>query len=122
MAWISATTLDDRNANFQFHARLLQAHRLFEDGERDGAVAAMRELLAECRASGYFGFLRLPADTHEIECSLDRPPKTTATRGLRRGEFIPPDPIVRRRPSLATCVPPPPPSTPADPPTSPTSR
>ena len=25
----------------------------------------------------------LPAVTHEIPCSLERPPKTTATRGLR---------------------------------------
>ena len=30
----------------------------------------------------------LPAVTHEIACSLDRPPKTTATRGLRVGSFI----------------------------------
>jgi hypothetical protein len=30
----------------------------------------------------------LPAVTQEIACSLDRPPKTTATRGLREGEFI----------------------------------
>lgn len=27
----------------------------------------------------------LPADTHEMECSLLRPPKTTATRTLPRG-------------------------------------
>ncbi len=30
----------------------------------------------------------LPAVTHEIACSLERPPKTTATRGLRVGAFI----------------------------------
>ncbi len=36
----------------------------------------------------------LPAVTHEIACSLERPPKTTATRGLRGaagvGSFIAP--------------------------------
>jgi DNA-binding SARP family transcriptional activator len=55
-----ATGSDKRN--FQFHARLLHAHRALQDGDRDGASAALRDLLAECRASGYFGFLRLPAE------------------------------------------------------------
>ena len=38
----------------------------------------------------------LPAVTHEMPCSLERPPNTTATRGLRLspgvGSFIPADP------------------------------
>ena len=37
----------------------------------------------------------LPAVMQEMACSLERPPKTTATRGLRRGSFIVHDPSVR---------------------------
>ena len=59
-AIVLATGSDKRN--FEFHARLLQAHRLLEAGDRDGAIAAARDLLAECRESGYYGFLRLPSD------------------------------------------------------------
>ena len=33
--------------------------------------------------SGSSAAITLPAEMHEIECSLERPPKTTATRGLR---------------------------------------
>src|SRR3546814_8540339 len=38
-------------------------------------------------------FRTLPAEMHEIECSLETPPNTTATRGLRLWEVI-------RRPRL----------------------
>jgi hypothetical protein len=32
--------------------------------------------------SGSSAAITLPAEMHEMECSLERPPKTTATRGL----------------------------------------
>lgn len=55
-----ATGSDQRN--FQFHARLLGAHRLLREGDEEGALDALRLLLGECRESGYYGFLRLPAE------------------------------------------------------------
>jgi hypothetical protein len=33
--------------------------------------------------SGSSAAITLPAEMQEIECSLERPPNTTATRGLR---------------------------------------
>ena len=58
---IELATGSDRR-NFEFHARLVDAHRMLEAGHREGAIDAMRGLLAECRESGYYGFLRLPSD------------------------------------------------------------
>jgi LuxR family maltose regulon positive regulatory protein len=55
-----ATGSDKRN--FDFHARLLCAHRLLTDCNEKAALDTLRELLAECRESGYYGFLRLPAE------------------------------------------------------------
>src|SRR3954471_17010483 len=55
-----ATGSDKRN--FQFHARLLRAHRYLTEGDTEAAIEAVRELLEECRESGYFGFLRLPPE------------------------------------------------------------
>ena len=40
------------------------------------------------RARGRSPASTLPAVTHEMACSLERPPNTTATRGLRVGSFI----------------------------------
>jgi ATP/maltotriose-dependent transcriptional regulator MalT/DNA-binding SARP family transcriptional activator len=58
---IALATGSDRR-NFEFHARLLRANRLVREGDERGALDALRELLAQCRDSGYFGFLRLPPD------------------------------------------------------------
>jgi DNA-binding SARP family transcriptional activator len=58
---IALATGSDRR-NFEFHARLLRAHRLAEEADPNAAIGELRNLLEECRDSGYFGFLRLPAD------------------------------------------------------------
>ena len=58
---IALATGSDRR-NFEFHARLLRAHRLVEQDDPSAAIGVLRSLLEECRDSGYFGFLRLPAD------------------------------------------------------------
>ncbi len=57
---IALATPADRRS-FEFHARLLRAHRLQGDGATAAALDVLRELLADCRDAGYFGFLRLPA-------------------------------------------------------------
>ena len=92
--------------------------------------------------SGSRAAITLPAEMHEIECSLERPPKTTATRGLRAPCEAPscefseglltrqtlPAPPGRARAhargvnTLTACVPPPAPSTPVVLLTSRTSR
>jgi ATP/maltotriose-dependent transcriptional regulator MalT/DNA-binding SARP family transcriptional activator len=93
---ISLATGSDKR-NFQFHARLLQAHRLLEKGDRDGATAAMRELVAECRASGYYGFLRLPAAVLSpllaLALAADIEPDYVRTL-IRKRKLAPPSPAI----------------------------
>jgi ATP/maltotriose-dependent transcriptional regulator MalT/DNA-binding SARP family transcriptional activator len=83
--------------NFEFHAGLLHAHRLLARGDREEATAAMRELLAECRASGYFGFLRLPSDVLSslLALALGAQIETDYARTLiRKRRLSPPGPEI----------------------------
>lgn len=87
-----ATAADRRN--FEFHARLLRAHRTLEEGHRDEALTLMRELVAHCRESGYYGFLRLPARvlTPVLALCLAAGVETEYVRKLiRRRKLPPPD-------------------------------
>ncbi|HTP98095.1 MAG TPA: BTAD domain-containing putative transcriptional regulator [Casimicrobiaceae bacterium] len=90
-----ATGADRRN--FELHRRLLDAHRLLAEGDGEGALASAAALLADCRASGYFGFLRLPSDvlapilalalTHAVE-------KDYVRTLIRKRKLSPPGPDV----------------------------
>ena len=93
---IALATGSDRR-NFEFHGRLLVAHRMLTEGNEHAALDTLRALLAECRESGYYGFLRLPptmltpvltlALTHRVEGEYVR-------TLIRRRKLPPPGPDV----------------------------
>lgn len=87
-----ATSADRRN--FDFHARLLRAHRMVAQGDGAGALPLVRELLADCRESGYFGFLRLPASVLSpvLALALAEGIETDYVRKLIRRRKLPPPP------------------------------
>ena len=84
--------------NFDFHARLLRAHwPAAPAATQKAALDTLRELLAECRESGYYGFLRLPADvlTPVLALALGQRSKSDYVRKLiRRRKLSPPGPDV----------------------------
>ncbi len=90
-----ATEADRRN--FQFHARLLRVHRLIGSGNRAASLPLLRELLSDCRESGYFGFLRLPANVLSPALALaltEGVEPDYARQLIRRRKLPPPDAAV----------------------------
>ena len=87
-----ATAADRRN--FAFHARLLDVHRLLGEDAADAALVPLRDLLADCRESGYYGFLRLPASVLSpvLARALAETIETEYVRAIiRRRKLPPPD-------------------------------
>ncbi|MEO8507348.1 MAG: BTAD domain-containing putative transcriptional regulator [Betaproteobacteria bacterium] len=92
-----ALAIGSDRRNFEFHGQLLHAHRRLQEGDGEGALAVLRELLAACRESGYFGFLRLPnavlapvlahALAHDVEAQYVR-------TLIRKRKLPPPGPDV----------------------------
>ena len=94
-AIVLATGSDRRN--FEFHGRLLVAHRKLTGGDEPAALDTLRELLAECRESGYYGFLRLPPNvlTPVLTLALTHRVEGEYVRTLiRRRKLQPPGPEV----------------------------
>lgn len=85
-----ATEADRRN--FQFHARLLRVHRLVSTDQDAAALPLLRELLSDCRESGYFGFLRLPANvlSPALALALAQGVERDYVRQLIRRRRLPP--------------------------------
>jgi len=88
---IALATHADRR-NFEFHARLLRAHRTQAAGDEAGALAMLADLLAHCRESGYYGFLRLPANVLSpvLALALAHGVEPEYTRKLIRRRKLPP--------------------------------
>ena len=89
---IALATGSDRR-NFEFHARLLRAHRAARrTATRTARSPACATSLAECRESGYFGFLRLPADVLSpvLALALAHGVETDYVRTLIRKRKLPP--------------------------------
>ncbi len=85
-----ATSADRRN--FDFHARLLRAYRAYAAGDEAGARDMLGNLLAHCRESGYYGFLRLPATVLSpvLALALAHGIETEYARKLIRRRKLPP--------------------------------
>jgi DNA-binding SARP family transcriptional activator len=93
---IALATGSDRR-NFEFHRRLLVAHRMLTEGNEHAALDTLRALLGECRESCYYGFLRLPPNmlTPVLTLALTHRVEGEYVRTLiRRRKLPPPGPDV----------------------------